>query len=737
MGRCSLVVWVVILIVLISMLAACGSTSSSNTPKPPTVPASVTLSPTSHSSIDVGSLLSFSATARDAAGKSITSGLTISFTSSNPDVLTIANSGAACAGKWDSLSNPIVCTPGPAGTSTVVATATGVSSPPTTVYVHQHIDHIDISQIGTPINACFSQDETWTYEASVFANIGSKLVDITPTVGPLNWSSVNSAVATLNTTASDLLANQVRATAVTPGVTQFFTSVAGVNSNAIPFKTCLVKSIDLTVQNEGTTFLSVAPGTSRTILATVTDELGHELTKPPITWSSSNTAVATVPAGTQSKTTASVSAVGAGGATVIASCTPPACNSGVFPSLPIYPQHVISVHVNLPTTAAAPTALVTRSQCNDTDGKPLFNCGALATVISGATNTIGATFLLPNLPNSLIFTPSGGRAFAGSPHGLMIIDPAASAGATATVVSAVTGKVLAVSADGSRLAVSDPAPLIGGPGRVFIYNQANGGAPVTLPIPNATAAAFSPDGLKTFIVSGASLYVYSTVDALKGPLPLSPITNGNGVAFSQYGAFALISGAPPRVEPALTCTGAILPGSVSTPGLPLSLQTIPDAVHLIALDPPSIDIFAQKNVEIGECSATVDLAVESVNLGQGSFTPIAMLVSSDGTKAYVVAEGLSSVLVFDVAGKTTSAIPLTDDAVPLGASLSTDGRSLFVTTECKSNDSTTNKCTSPTLHVIDTVVSNDVNQITFSNNFCTNVDNLTLFCTPDLVAVKP
>ena len=184
MGRCSLVVWVVILIVLISMLAACGSTSSSNTPKPPTVPASVTLSPTSHSSIDIGSLLSFSATARDAAGKSITSGLTISFTSSNPDVLTIANSGAACAGKWDSLSNPIVCTPGPAGTSTVVATATGVSSPPTTVYVHQHIDHIDISQIGTPINSCFSQDETWTYEASVFANIGSKLVDITPTVGP-------------------------------------------------------------------------------------------------------------------------------------------------------------------------------------------------------------------------------------------------------------------------------------------------------------------------------------------------------------------------------------------------------------------------------------------------------------------------------------------------------------------------------------------------------------------------
>jgi DNA-binding beta-propeller fold protein YncE len=319
----------------------------------------------------------------------------------------------------------------------------------------------------------------------------------------------------------------------------------------------------------------------------------------------------------------------------------------------------------------------------------------------------------------------------------MIIDPAASTGSAASVVSAVTGKVLAVSTDGSRLAVSDPAPLIGGPGRVFIYNQSTGATPVTLPIPNATAAAFSPDGLKTFIVSGASLYLYSTVDALKGPISLSPITNGNGVTFSQYGAFALISGAPHNVEPAVTCRGAVLDG-VPTPGLPLSLQPIPDAVHLIALDPPSIDILAQKDVAIGECTATVNLDVESVtNLGQGNFTPIAMLVSSDGAKAYVVAQGLSSILVFDVVGKTTSAIPLTDDAVPLGASLSTDGRSLFVTTECKTKDTTTNKCTSPTLHVIDTIVSNDVKQITFSNNFCTNVDNLTLFCTPDLVAVKP
>jgi hypothetical protein len=162
------------------MLVACGSTSSSNTPNPPTVPAVVTLAPSGHSSIDIGSLLNFAASVRDASGGTITSGLTIAFASSNPDVLTISNSGIACAGKWDSLSNPIVCTPGPAGTALVTASASGVSSSPTTIYVHQHIDHVEIKPIsvsGTAFPICFAQDETWTYEAAVFARVGTSLVE--------------------------------------------------------------------------------------------------------------------------------------------------------------------------------------------------------------------------------------------------------------------------------------------------------------------------------------------------------------------------------------------------------------------------------------------------------------------------------------------------------------------------------------------------------------------------------
>ena len=110
-------------------------------------------------------------------------------------------------------------------------------------------------------------------------------------------------------------------------------------------------------------------------------------------------------------------------------------------------------------------------------------------------------------------------------------------------------------------------------------------------------------------------------------------------------------------------------------------------------------------------------------------------------RAYVVAQNLSGVLVFDVAGKTTSAIPLVGNVKPLGASLTTDGSKLYVTTKCENfeavDQNNLGKCLDPTLHVLDTIVGTDVQQITLPKQFCSNVDSQDFFCTPDLVAVKP
>src|ERR1700674_3174790 len=123
---------IIISLALIGALAGCGGGSSKPVDFP--VPASILLSPSNAVSIDVGAIQSFGAIAQNNNKQTITT--PISFQSSNTAVLTIAANGSACAGTWDSLSVPQVCTPGQVGVAQVTATAKGVSSPPTTVYVH-------------------------------------------------------------------------------------------------------------------------------------------------------------------------------------------------------------------------------------------------------------------------------------------------------------------------------------------------------------------------------------------------------------------------------------------------------------------------------------------------------------------------------------------------------------------------------------------------------------------------
>ncbi len=111
----------------------------------------------------------------------------VTYVSSNPAVVTVAANGLACAGSWDSLASPLVCTPGGTGVAEVTAVALGVSSSPTTVYVHQHVDKVVISTVSTippaPNTPCLSVGQTIEYQARAF----SRGADITSTVGSLTW----------------------------------------------------------------------------------------------------------------------------------------------------------------------------------------------------------------------------------------------------------------------------------------------------------------------------------------------------------------------------------------------------------------------------------------------------------------------------------------------------------------------------------------------------------------------
>jgi hypothetical protein len=698
---------IVINLVLIATLAGCGSSSS--TPAEFPVPASIIISPVNAVSIDVGAIQSFTATPQNNNKQTITT--PVSFQSSNTAVLTIAANGFACAGTWDSLSAPQVCTPGQVGVAQVTATAKGVSSPPTTVYVHQHIDSITVNPV-TPTSAtCFSKDTVVDYEAHAL----SRGTEITSSVGTFSWQVLNSSVVALNVTPIGLPASQGQFTARTPGTTSIFASASGVTGVPFTFATCAVESITLAVTGGTSNNLTVAKGTSKTITATVVDTLGATITGVPLTWCSSEPASVSVGTNCSTNTSDTISATTpkAGGSTVIASCTPPTCNIGFTPTQPIYPESVVSLAVT--GTSVGTTVWVASTGCGTTDG-----CVSNIVSVTTPANTVGAPGALPATPNSLLFSRDGNQLLVGTDRGLLGTKGLTIVSLTSNTVSeftSATGKVLAVSPDGKKIILSHTDPTEP-PNQVFVFDTTNNST-AALQIAGATAADFSPDGFKAYIVAGSTLYVYSALDALKTIQLSAPAKD---ISFLAEGAFAyLAGGSSSAVTVRRTCDNA-LAQTVGTSATPSFIKTIPDTTQVLAVDPPSIDVINVTTTPTG-CTPSVSNTVNSVNLGQGSFVPIQLIVSADGSRAYVLASNLASVLVFNIANQTSSAIALAANATPTQGSLTIDGTLLYVT------------ASDGLVHVIDTVAGDDIQQISFPQNFCGG--GVTFTCKPDLIAVRP
>ncbi len=748
-------------------LVGCSSGSPTTTSAVPT-PAKITLAP-GDSSVDLGTTLQFQATAVTSTGSALST-VPIVYTSSNPAVLTFvpAAGGLACAGKWNTASS--VCTPQGAGVTQVTATGNGVTSPPVTVYVHQHIDTITLSLINPPIPQpdCITLAQApgvqnyLEFQAHAFSN-GA---EITNTVGSFTFSASNPTVAKESTTDPTLNNNngkqitQARFTAATPGLTQIFATLANVSSlpAQIPdkngtlhpyFETCLVQSINLQVGNAATnTSFSIANNTSGIFITpTVVDRLGNKLTNPipTLDWislSPGNAGVTAASSTVASSTagTATVKTNAPGGTGIIATCEPPNCNVGVQPVQAVYSSTtptdqnyvgnpIVGLITGSPVTSKS--VYVTTTQCGAING-----CQPLLFPIPIKSNTPGASTTLPSSPNSFVFAATTNKAYLGSSAGLMTFDPGATGGTNpVTQMNNVPGKVLAVSLDGTQIVVSDTQST---PNQVYIVTQPKSGAATTTPllITGATAAAFSPDGLKAFITSGSTLYVYSPSQALK-TIPLASAVNS--VSFYANGSLAYLSG-PNSVTMRNACDTSYAQAA-SFPGRsPVLFQAMTDGIHALGVESPGVDLFdvsvsapapaTPNSPSSTTCPFPVTNSTSTFfNLGQGDFTPLKMILSSDNSKAYILASNLGSVFIYDVGVNTVTAIPLTGNPIPLDASLTADGTTLYV----GANDGS--------VHVVSTVSGGDLQQITFTNNNSSNktslCSNIPQTCNPDLIAVQP
>jgi len=797
MYRCGSGFLLTLAITFVVALTGCLGKSSSNSGNGGV--QSVSLNPSSNFSIDVGGAQVFSATAKNATGGTVL-GASIQFVvvSGNPNAsapLSVASNGSACAGTWDPTAT--MCSPGTPGIAIVTAVIEGVSSPPTTVYVHQHIDSIKVLQAETqpPPNDCFSQGETWQFQGIAYSNN----VDITNTVGPMNWLSSNGGVVATSTTVPTLLPNQVQTTAESPGVTQLFANISGTTSSPFPYTTCLLQYIRLQVggQSQAGNSVTINNGGSVSITATAVDVLGVTLANPPLTWSTTNPEVAAVTSTTNSSGINTATArANLGGATVFASCTPPTCNIGVLPALPIYASDgllpngtkgfgAISVDVTSASQPPTYTAWAATTDC----GENSPGCSSAMFSVTPGTTPIGAIVSVPRTPNSMMFNHlSAGRVYLGSDQGLMYVDVTASSPSVAEVSNSPTpcnvslcGKVLTISNDGKLVVVAD---TVSTPSQVYIYDgSTTTSTPIDLVIPGETAiaAAFSPDQSKLFILTDTGkMFVYSTVDALAS-VPIA--TTATDVKFSADGSFAYVAGTPASspassVSAFSTCSlptiASVDIGNVAASSTPLEIFPSPvvqaDSQGLtqsvLALEPPNIEFLTAKFTQDPilykvppqlTCNPPIIASFSkgtSFNLGQGNFTPLYTQLVANGAAMIIVAQNVPAVLVFNVSNGTTTSIPLANGSLPISASASTDGSQVYVAASdpCQPGGLT---CPAGSVHIVNTcaalscsvppnLAQGDFQQVPYINindnnnpNMCSGQGTNAPLCLPNLIAIRP
>jgi hypothetical protein len=641
-------------IVLFSFMAGCGGSKSANN----TV-AVVTVSPASLSMV-AGQVVGLSVSAANSSNNAVNT--TFTFHSSDTSIATISPAGQVCAGVWDSifvvcngfdaLNNPIT------GTATITVTAAGVTSGPVAVSVHPTITSVTVDP---PVESCFSIAQTHQFVAHAFN--GS--TEITPDkLGPFTWSSSAANVASVD-------ANGL-ATSHVPGITSVVARVGATTSPAVFMKSCMPVLIVLHINGDPagvpTESVTMNVADTKTIQADMVDELGTVTPNAPVTILSNNSTVATV-AGT------ALTAQSPGGAGLQAVCAPPACGIGI--NLPVY-SNLFSVSVN----GSSPNT--TTVYAGSSFASPPGTANALIPIdISKTPPAVGTAISLPGVPNSMVFDRTGARAFLGTNAGLVLLD--ATSNATSLISPVPIGKVLAVSADGNSVAVSnsaiDPAtnaPIDSNPSeqRLWIFNR-TGNTITTFIVPGVLAAAFDDDAFRAYAVGkgdpGGSpanvgnVAVFSPVLTLvKQTFPsggsnvfkdVTPLASGPFVYAIDSGGLQAIA----------TCNNVVQSPAVPTNSSTLQLVgSVKNSNTIIAVDSPGVDI---ENITLNPLTAPVALTSANcapgvnynpgfVNFGIGPFTAHQLLVGSNGAHIAVLPVGINKILtVLDLSGAGVANLP--------------------------------------------------------------------------------
>ncbi|HEY1805672.1 MAG TPA: hypothetical protein VGG45_14445 [Terracidiphilus sp.] len=444
-------------------------------------------------------------------------GGSLSWGTSNNQLLDISPAGGLCAGTWNrnsgggipdytycSFPNPSPSTGGlPYAIAYITASADSVTSNPVAVYVHAPISSINLvtgSVSSAGPQQCFSQnvqaqldaEECYvsggkqyelcaptTLSSSNYVCSGglapgvSKVPECTSSTGTLNFISANTSVATIDSTKNVITAQQ-------PGTTVITASISQTASSAGYFSTCPPKSISISLAN-GATKGVVTQGTPQNLTTTVIDTQGAKITGLALDYESTN------PIDIAASTAGTITSTYPGVATLTALCKPPFCNPA--------PINEIGINGTGLSIVSNPVDVIVPGKTSDF---VWFSAPGQSQYFYSAellTGTPGGTVRMPFVPNSMVADQAGLNLYFGSPRELMVYST--SGNSLNRADPSVPGVVLAASPNSNFLLINDQIR-----GLFYLYNTSGtisssfGGLGV--------AAAWTQDSSTLYIVDSAA-----------------------------------------------------------------------------------------------------------------------------------------------------------------------------------------------------------------------------------------
>ena len=466
-------------------------------------------------------------TATDCKGDSV-SVSTWTYGTTNNQLVDISPSGMLCAGTWNRNSgggiadyttcnapSPLPNTGGlPYSTAYITATGDSVTSNPVEVYVHQQVTSIALAGSGT--SQCYSQSESTTLDsqACYAGTNGSQYLFCAPTglsassyacpmasgvtsvpscstsLGIFSYAVGNSTIGSINADTNVITAEQ-------PGTTNITATVAGSSSSAGYFSVCPPKTIALTTASGGTS-ATVTQGVTQTLSNSILDTNGNSITGAALSYQSTNPIDISV-------SSATISALHPGVATIYATCQEPNCNPAPINELGLYGTGL--------STASNPVTITTPGTVSEYVWFGAPNMSQSFVSIDMVTGTPNSTVRLPYVYNSMVMDKTGSNLYFGSPIELMVYST--SSNSITKQDTSVPGVVVSVAPNNSYALINDTVRQI-----LYVYNITSGTSQSFNGM--VASAAWTPDGSTMYAVDSTTLntggvtghtntlYVYST-----------------------------------------------------------------------------------------------------------------------------------------------------------------------------------------------------------------------------------